>query len=124
MSIYFIIGIVFTALFLFIRMNRMRILKWLLGLRARLQIQSLRTAIYGADKDKEETQRKNMVVFNSVSGKFEPVTKQLLKNAERVGKRRSNAKQTEYRRKYTKSKKKILLQSVNEIEKKSLYVTK
>ena len=123
MKIYFLIGIVFVSAFFLIRMNRMRILKWLLKLRAGLQLQSLRTAIKDADQDKEKTDRKNMVVFNTVSGKFEPVQKKVLKYVEQKQKRKNNAAKTPFRRKFTPGRKKILHQSVQEAEKKSLYVT-
>jgi hypothetical protein len=123
MSIYFIIGIVIMSIVLLIRIFRVRIVRWLLKVRAGLKIHSLRRAIRAADKDKAETQRKNIVVLNTSSGEFEPLTKRLLKVAEKKGKNNSNAKLTEFRKKNFKRKRKYLNQSVNEIEKKSLYVT-
>lgn len=117
-----IIGSIFLVVLL-IRVFRIHILRWLLKLRARLQIRSLRTAIEDADTDKADTGRKNMVVFNTASGKFEPLTKKLLKTAEKAGKNKSNAQQTAYRKKYKQGRKKILGEDVKTIEKKSLYVT-
>ena len=124
MSIYFIIGSIILAAILLIRIFRMRILKWLLNLRMKLKIQSLRSAIAGADSDKSKTNRKNMVVFNTVSGAYEPLQKRLLKTAERVSKKKNNAKMTDYRKKRRPKNKRILNMPVKELEEKSLYVTK
>lgn len=111
------------TILLLMRVFRMKILGWLLKLRAILKIQSLRVAINEADKDKEETQRKNMVVFNTVSGKYEPLQKRILKAAERSGKNKNNAKLTDGRKRFMQHKKKILNQPVKQLEEKSLYVT-
>lgn len=102
------------------------IIKRLLKLRAKLQIGSLRLAIDDADKDKENTGRKNMVVFNSHSGKFEPIQKKVLKAASKSGKNKSNKAMTEGRVRMMKPKKKryIDVNRVHQIEEKSLYVTK
>lgn len=109
---------------LLLRIFRVRIVRWLIKLRSRLHIQSLRTAISEADKDKAETQRKNMVVFNTVSGQFEPLQKKVLKQIEQKGKNKNNGKMTEGRKKFMREKKKLLNQPVKQIEEKSLYVTK
>lgn len=109
---------------LLIRIFRPAIIKWLYRLRARLHIQSLRQAISDADGDKEQTQRKNMVVYNTAIKEFEPLQKQLLKAAERAGKNKNNAKMTDGRKRVLKRKKKLLQQDVKMMEKKSLYVTK
>lgn len=127
MRIYLIIAIVFVSLVMLIRINKKAIVKWLFGLRARLQLRSLRNAIVKADHEKEKTGRKNMVVFNTVGGGFEPISKRLLKTAERAGKNNSNKKMTPGRKRVVKMrgpKKKVLNMPVTEIEKKSLYVTK
>jgi hypothetical protein len=101
------------------------VVKFLLRVRSKLHIRSLRQAINDADKDKSETQRKNMVVFNTASGEYEPLQKRLLKTAAKAGKNKSNAAMTKYRKKRTpKGKKRILdPQRINKIEEKSLYVT-
>lgn len=91
--------------------------------RASLKIQSLRKAIAQADKDKDDTARKNMVVFNTAIGEFEPIQKKLLKVVERKSRNTNNAKMTEGRKRFMQKKKKHLNQSVKELEKKSLYVT-
>jgi hypothetical protein len=102
------------------------LIKKLLKLRARLQIKTLRSAIDDADENKKETGRKNMVVFNAHSGKYEPIQKRLLKNAANVTKNKSNKAMTPGRKKMMKqNKKKRIVDSdrVKQIEKKSLYVT-
>ena len=123
----YIVGIlILTAILL--RVFRMKVLKWAMNLRAILRIRSLRVAIKDADEDKETTDRKNMVVFNTHSGHYEPVQKKLLKTIEKKGKNKSNAKMTKGRKWFLKNnpmkKKKILNAKVIEIENKSLYVTK
>lgn len=102
------------------------LIKKLLSLRAKLQITSLKEAIGLADKDKEKTGRKNMVVFNTYSGKYEPLQKKLLKNAANATKNRSNKAMTEGRKKMLKKRKAriIDMNRVHQIEEKSLYVTK
>jgi hypothetical protein len=109
-------------------MIRNWIIKKLLAWRAKLQIGSLRVAIGDADKDKEKTGRKNMVVFNTVSGKYEPIQKKILKKAADVGKNKSNKAMTDGRKrvlKLQKHKKRIIdSYRVKTIEEKSLYITK
>jgi hypothetical protein len=103
------------------------LVKKLLALRAKLQIGSLREAIGGADKDKEKTGRKNMVVFNAHSGKYEPIQKKLLKAHANSTKNKSNKAMTEGRKKMMVKKKParvIDIDKVKSIEEKSLYVTK
>lgn len=101
------------------------VVDYLLKVRGRLQIQSLRQAIHGADKDKERTGRKNMVVYNTASGEYEPIQKRLLKNAARATKNKSNRAQTEGARRMQQKRRKRILDAdqVHTIEKKSLYVT-
>lgn len=103
-----------------------RLIKSLLKLRAKLQIGSLREAIAGADKNKTETGRKNMVVFNTYSGKYEPIQKKVLKVASNASKNKSNKAMTDGRKKMMKQRKArvIDIDRVHQIEKKSLYVTK
>ena len=119
-----------TAIFLF----KKQIVAWLHRLRGRLHIQSLRKAIIDADKDKEKTGRKNMVVMNTASGAFEPVQKRLLKflsqknkgdgDTGRVKVRRRNGRVKVVGRKKAKAvNKTITPERVHQIEKKSLYVT-
>lgn len=94
-------------------------------LRSKLQIQSLRSAIRDADMDKDETGRKNMVVFNTTGGNFEPIQKNLLKKIANRNKNKNNGKLTDGRKKFMKKKKKSQIDTdkVKTIEKKSLYVT-
>jgi hypothetical protein len=103
------------------------IVKRLLRMRARLQMGTLRHAIHDADDDKKKTGRKNMVVFNSTGGKFEPVQKKMLKKAANLTKNKSNKAMTKGRKKMLKGKKNgrvINMDRVKQIEEKSLYVTK
>jgi hypothetical protein len=100
----------------------------LVRLKVKLQRQSLREAIHGADQDKAQTGRKNMVVYNTASGQYEPWQKQLLKAAARSGKNKSNKALTEGRKrelaKQRRKKRRILdTEKVHRIEKRSLYVT-
>jgi hypothetical protein len=98
-----------------------------LKLRAKYQISSLKEAIGDADKDKQVTGRKNIVVFNAFSGKYEPIQKKLLKNVAKAGRNTSNKAMTDGRKRVLqqqKHKKKFMDQGrVKAIEKKSLYVT-
>lgn len=104
------------------------LVKKALALRAKLQISSLKEAIGEADKDKEKTGRKNMVVFNAHSGKYEPLQKKALKTVANATKNKSNKALTDGRRRVlqqTKRKKRIIdTDRVKTIEEKSLYVTK
>lgn len=104
------------------------IVRKLLEMRARLQIRSLGVAIGEADKDKGKTGRKNMVVFNTVSGKYEPIQKKILKRAAEKDKNNSNKAMTEGRKRELakqKRKKRIIDHDrAKRIEEKSLYVTK
>lgn len=104
------------------------LVKKLLSLRAKLQINSLREAIGLADKDKEKTGRKNMVVFNAHSGKYEPFQKKALKAVADIDKNKSNKAMTPGRKRELarqKRKKRIIDHGrVSRMEEKSLYVTK
>lgn len=101
---------------------RYRAIRALLHLRARLQQATLRTAIYNADKDKEKTGRKNMVVFNSTQGVYEPVQKKLLKRIAKA--KKPQAIRNGYRTAKAEKKAPISIHRVKVIENKSLYVTK
>jgi hypothetical protein len=104
---------------------RKAFIRMLLRFRDKLQIGTLRLAIHEADEDKEKTDRKNMVVFNTTSGRYEAIQKKVLKNATRVGKNKSNKAMTAGRKKMMKKKADRIMRSerVKQIEKKSLYVT-
>lgn len=119
-SILLIIPIL-LAFVLLLRVFRGRIRQWLIQLRAKLQIRSLRTAIADADKDKKETNRKNLVVFNTVSGKFEPLQKKMLKRMAAIKEQPkvlNGYKQQKAVKKYN-----ITGDKVKVVEKKSLYST-
>jgi hypothetical protein len=115
---------VLTVLLL-LRIFRKPVSRWLIKIRAKLQIHSLREAIADADHDKQTTGRKNMVVFNQSSGKFEPLQKRLLKIASNNTRNKSNKAMTEGRKKMMQKKKTRVFDNnrVKQIEKKSLYVT-
>lgn len=116
-----IVGMMFLLAFLF----RNKLIELLHVLRGRLHVQSLREAIHNADKDKEQTGRKNMVVFNTANAEFEPVQKRLLKFLAAKNKQKNNGKRTDGRKKFTKPVKKRVLtgEKVKQVEKNSLYVT-
>jgi hypothetical protein len=90
-----------------------------LALRAKLQIGSLREAIGGADKDKEKTGRKNMVVFNAHSGKYEPIQKKLLKAHANSTKNKSNKAMTEGRKKMMEKKKPARVIDIDKVKRES-----
>lgn len=104
---------------------RGQFIKYLIKLRARLHISSLRTAIVDADKDKDRTGRKNIVVFNSHNGVFEPIQKKQLKAIANSRKNTSNKAMTPGRRKMMQKRKARIVdqEQIKTIEKKSLYVT-
>jgi hypothetical protein len=108
------------------RWIRVKIIQFLLRKRAKLQMGTLRHAIHDADDNKKETGRKNMVVFNTHSGHFEPMQKKLLKQVAKAGKNKSNKAMTDGRKKMMKKKpaRVIDMERVKHIEEKSLYVTK
>lgn len=122
---YVIIISIVSVIILLLRLFKKPIRKWMSVLKYKLQIQSLRSAIKEADDDKEETGRKNMVVFNQQGGNFETIQKNLLKRLANKNKNKNNAKMTEGRKKFMQKKKKtyITTDKVKTIEKKSLYVT-
>lgn len=110
-------ALIITLVYVF----RKQIVDYLMRLRAGLKIRSLRQAIAAADKDKEQTGRKNMVVYNTDSKDFEPVSKRLLKKS-------AKAKVQEqvpdgFRKMKAKKRSSLTTKTVKQIEKKSLYVT-
>lgn len=119
-----------SLLQLWILIPIVRFRKWiilsLIRFRAKLRMTSLRFAIRDADKNKDETGRKNMVVFNTNSGHYEPIQKRLLKQAAKAGKNKSNKAMTAGRKKFMqKSKPRVIdTDRAKQIEEKSLYVTR
>ena len=112
------------TIILLIRVFRVQILRWLIRLRAKLKVKSLREAIEDADKDKKKTGRKNMVVFNAASGRYEPLQKRILKAGAKSGRNKNNAKMTDGRKRMMKKKKRVVDPAIiKSIEEKSLYVT-
>ncbi len=117
------IGRLLSATTFFLRIKTV-VVKKLLGVRAKLQMSSLRKAIGQADEQKAKTGRKNMVVFNQHQGIYQPIAKKTLKAASKVGKNTSNKAMTDGRIKMMKRKKRVIdNERVKQIEKKSLYVT-
>lgn len=88
-----------------------RVVKFLLKIKSKHQLETLRTAIHAADSDKEKTGRKNMVIYNSTTKKFEPVQKKILKQVSKIQKQKG-------------IKRTMKSQRIKQIEKKSLYVTR
>ena len=99
-----------------------KLVKWLHYLRGYMHIENIREAIKGADKDKAETDRKNMVLINRETESFEPYQKKYLK-------RIANAKKVDdtpkgFRKKKAKKiKPDLKATDVAKLEKKSIYVT-
>lgn len=124
MAYIFFILVIATTLFL-LRVFRAPIQKWAYKMRAKLNIHSLRTAIEDADKNKQKTGRKTMVVFNTSTGSYEPLEKKILKAASNAGKRKNNSAMTEGRKRMMNAKKERVFtpERVKQIQQKSLYVT-
>ena len=122
-NVHLIGSILIIAILAFLFRNKL--IEMLHVLRGRLHVESLREAINNADKDKEQTGRKNMVVFNTANSEFEPVQKRMLKFLAAKGKQKNNGKKTDGRKKFAKPVKKRLLtgEKVKQVEKSSLYVT-
>ena len=74
-----------TILFPF-RWLRERAIRWLLTLRAKGQVESMRLAIAEADKIKKTTGRKAIVVYNKSTKRWECIEKQALKRMHKVHK--------------------------------------
>jgi hypothetical protein len=127
MNSYFYISMIIITTLTLLRVFRKQIRKWAYKIRAKLQIATLRTAIAEADKDKAETARKNMVVFNTLTGQFEPIQKKVLKGLSMATKNKNNGALTEGRKRALRMQKKkpryFTSEKVKETEKKSLYVT-
>lgn len=115
------------TIILLVRVFRVRIVKYLIYLRGKMTVAGIREAIKGADADKAKTARKNMVVFNTVSGSFEPVQKRVLKAAARKNKNKNNGKMTEGRKRalamQPKQKGYMTMDRVKKAEEKSIYIT-
>lgn len=88
-----------------------KVISFLLKIKSKHQLETLRKAIHDADKDKEKTGRKNMVIYNSTTKKFEPVQKKILKQVSKIQKQKG-------------IKRTMKSQRIKQIEKKSLYVTR
>lgn len=85
---------------------------------------SLRGAIHGADADKAETDKKNIVILNSTTNEFEPVRKVVLKRIAAANRNTNNAAQTKFRKRNPSGKaRKLDPARISKIEKASLYVT-
>lgn len=118
------IGILLSAgIALFIFRNSIR--KWAYQKKTTMQLGTLRGAIHAADDDKEATGRKNLVIFNSTAGSFEPIQKKQLKAITKFGKNTNNKAMTEGRKKMmsTKKRRSVSVARSKQIEKSSLYVT-
>jgi len=111
-----------AILFILLRMNLKHIRRWLSTMAVRLQIRSLRTAINDADKDKAQTGRKNIVVYNTSISSFEPAQKKLLKRLA-VSKVQSKVP-AGFRQPKAKKRSQLTTGKVKQVEDKSLYVTK
>lgn len=118
---YIALAATFIAITVALAVFKKHIRAWLLKIRAKLKIQSLRKAINEADSDKKQTQRKNIVVFNALSGQFEAVPKKNLKRL--AGKKIQPIVQSGYRQKKAVKASSISKKQVKQTEKKSLYVT-
>lgn len=123
-AVYISIGIILVLVGLCIAFRK-QIVNRLYRLKMKVQLMTLRTAIHDADGDKEKTGRKNMVIYNSTQGKFEPIQKKKLKLVAAAGKNKSNKSLTAGRkkRKVPARKRLIDIDRVRNIEEKSLYKT-
>lgn len=118
---YFIIFTFVATFFVIVYVQRFRIRKWLGRMSIKLQLGSIRNAIIEADKDKDATKRKNIVVFNTDTKKFEPAQKRLLKF---VSKNKKQKKVPNgYRQPKSYRTNNVSVSRVKEIEKESVYVT-
>lgn len=123
-NVTIILAIVIVSIVLLMRIFRKQIRRWVGVMCVRFKIGSIRTAIEEADKNRDETGRKTMIVYNTVSGGYEAVEKRLLKKAANI-KNKNNAVKTDGRKKLARSKRRILDHDrVRSIEEKSLYVAR
>lgn len=88
-----------------------KVVAFLLRIKSKHQLETLRKAIHDADADRGKTGRKNMVIFNTTTKKFEPIQKKKLKQVSQVQKKKGG-------------KRTMSSQRIKQIEKKSLYVTR
>lgn len=107
--------------FLLVFIFRKYLVKKLLQLKNKLFFQSLRKAIGDADKDKNETGCKNIVIYNTDKKEFEPVQKKLLKRA--ASAKVQDKVPAGFRQPKAKKAAAFTAGRVRKIEKKSLYVT-
>jgi hypothetical protein len=104
------LGIIAISVLL-IKLFKVQIISFLLRLRTKYVMNTLRDAIHQADADKSATGRKNMVVYNSDTKMFEPIQKRKLKAYVAYNKRKKRRGLIDNKR-------------IHSIEKKSLYVTR
>lgn len=109
--------------FLLMYVMRKRIVRFLLRMRAKIRIRSMRVAIAEADDIKRTSGKKTLVVFNNHSGMYEPVKKSTLKTAVKIHKVKRNRRQTDGRKPQTRVRGRFTNDRVKVIEKKSVYVT-
>lgn len=107
-----ILGIVLIAAIIvgLLKLFKKPIRQWAMRMSARLSIKSLRKAILDADKIKQTTGRKAIVVLNKSTNEYEAIEKKLLKRAANNSKGKED-------RVFTHQRVKI-------IQKKSPYVTR
>ena len=127
MGVYISIGVALIFLIL-VWMFKKSVIKWLHSLRAKLMLGSLREAIHKADANKEETGRKNIVVYNTTNKEFEPIQKKQLKTVANGLKNKNNAAMTKGRKRNIKlngqgKTRFITPERIKQTEEKSLYVT-
>lgn len=111
-----------NILFYPFRALRVFLINQLLKLRARLQMATMREAIQAADKIKQQTGKKVLVVYNNATKQWEPLEKQLLKLAHKKMKK-VNANRRRKRGKEKIEGTGMTLERVKVIEKKSVYAS-
>lgn len=99
------LAILATLLWIF----RSSIISYLIRLRTKMSLASIRTSIHEADADKAKTGRKNIVVYNADTKRFEPVQKKQLKKVSKMKKGKPG---------------RITPERIRNMEKKSIYVTR
>ena len=121
---YLPIILTIVTIILLLRVFKKPIISYLLRLRVKIRMVSLREAIHEADDDKAKTMRKNMVV-QKPDGFFETIQKSKMKALDNATKNKNNAQMTPGRRKFMAKKKERLFEPerIKEIENKSLYAT-
>lgn len=112
-------------LWLLISRNKIAIRNYLHKKSFGLTMHTLRPAIHAADADKEATDKKNIVILNTLTNEFEPVQKVVLKRIAAKNRNTNNAAQTKYRkRNQSGGARKFDPSRISKIEKASVYVTK